>query len=290
MLRSLIAHVFFLFAAVGSSLAGAQSARAEVPLEFATWLNVATDFLDHQIGQELELPWRTLDSVVQSTAEGYGCLVHQCRLGVGGTRGLQLVHAIDLVEELRHSGVAGVVTPAKNWNFPAENFELQSYKIVQGNVRSKQSSELKAEVSPVVAVFSNAIGHASSAQRSLLNGLARLATQVNEQMDRLEKEAYRPAEPLVRSASRAWENLVASASSQRRDEVFDWQDEPSAKSSPSKSSATFDTSTILSYWQEVSNFAQAKLNWLTSKVRHIVENGLKSIEPQFLILELVPLA
>lgn len=287
MLRSLIAHVFFLFATVAIALTSAQSAHAEMPFEFALWLNVATDSLDHQIDQEMQLQRQTLDLVFQRTAEGVERLMDQCRTGVGGRRGLQLVRVIDLLVELGDSGVAGVVAPAKNWNFPEENYEFRRRRVVQGNVQPRPKS--KAVVSPIAENFSVALGHGGLAQR-FDDTLARLATRAREEMDRFEEAVYRPAEPLVQVASRAWGKLVAGSAGQNRAEVSVSGEATPNKSMLSDGFSAFKIGELMSYWVEVSNSAQAKLNWLTSKVRHIAEAYLESIEPQFLILQLDPMA
>ena len=292
MLRSLIAHVFFLFAIAATSLAGLQSARAEIPFE--AWLSVAADSLDHQIAQQIELPWQTLGSIGRRTAKSFDRVMDQCRMGVGGTRGLQLVRVIDLLVELRDSGVAGVVAPTKNWNFPAENYELQQCRMVKGDLRSQPCRELKAEVSPksaaIVENFSAVLRHGSVGQQLFQTAwLAGLAAHAKEAIVRLEEAVFSPAEPLVQAANRAWEKLTAMPD-QNRAEVSDKCEKTAEISTLSDVSTTFEAGVFASYWTDVSNSAQAKLNWLTSKVRHIAEAYLRSIEPQFLILELDPMA
>jgi len=83
MLRSLIAHVFFLFATAAIAIAGHQSARAEMPFE--TWLSVAADSLDQKIGQQMELSWKSLDAIGQRTAESFDRVLVSCS-AVGSRR------------------------------------------------------------------------------------------------------------------------------------------------------------------------------------------------------------
>ena len=293
MLRSLIAHALFFIAIVASPLTGLQSARAEMPFE--AWLSMAADSIDHQISQQIELPWQTLGLMGQRTTEGFDHVMNQCRMGVGGTRGLQFVRLIDLLVELRDSGVAGVVAPRKNWNFPAENFELQRCRIVQGERRSHQSQNLEEAMAPtsisVTEKVSAFLGH-GNAGRQLLYQFTQLASQAKEAMDQLEEEVYRPAQPLVQAANRAWDRLMATSLERDQDlaETSDSRSEPLEKSELSDASGSFEAGQLTDFWLEVSNSAQAKLNWLTSKVRHIAEACLKTIEPQFLALEFDPTA
>jgi len=69
MLRSLIAYVLFFFAIVASPFAGLQSAQAENP--YKGWLGMAADSLEHQISQQIELPWQSLDSMRQHTIQTF---------------------------------------------------------------------------------------------------------------------------------------------------------------------------------------------------------------------------
>ena len=284
MLRSLIAHALFFIAIVASPLTGLQSARAEMPFE--AWLSMAADSIDHQISQQIELPWQTLGLMGQRTTEGFDHVMNQCRMGVGGTRGLQFVRLIDLLVELRDSGVAGVVAPRKNWNFPAENFELQRCRIVQGERRSHQCRNLKEAMAPtsisVTERVSAFLGH-GNAGRQLLHQFTQLASQAKEAMDQLEEEVYRPAQPLVQAANRVWDKFTATSRGENQTEVSD-----SAAQAPGEntiSDAAPKAGVLSAYMVEVSSSAQARLNWLTSKVRRIAEACMKSVEPQFLILE-----
>jgi len=275
MLRSLIAHVFFLFAITATLLAGQQSARAEMPFE--AWLSVAADSIDQQIEQQKESSWQSLRSMGQITADSFDDVMDQCRMGVGGKRGLQLVQAIDLFVELRDSGVAGVVASEKN-------YELPRCGLVQGDARSNQSRELKATMAPVAETVEENFSTLLSRGSAGLSLLADLVAQAKETIARLEEEAYRPVEPLVRAAHRAWDRLTSFAD-QDLAEVSDSSEETEESSTLSDASNTLEASVFAGYLQEVSHSAEAKLHWLTSKVRHIAEACLKSIEPQFLILE-----
>jgi len=284
MLRSLIAHALFFFAIAASPLTGLQSARAEMPFE--AWLSMAADSIDHQISQQIELPWQTLGLIGQRTTEGFDRVMDQCRMGVGGSRGLQFVRLIDLLVELRDSGVAGVVGQRKNWNFPAENFELQRCRVVRGERQSHQSLNLEEATAPTsisatekVSAF---LGH-GNAGRQLLHLFTQLASQAKEAMDQLEEEVYRPAQPLVQAANRVWDKFMATSSGENRAEVLGSDAQPPRKNTISD--AAPKAGVLSAYMVEVSNSAQARLNWLTSKVRHVAEACLKSIEPQFLILE-----
>ncbi len=292
MLRSLIAHVFILIALAVIPLACPQSARAATPLE--AWLRVAADSLDQQIAQQMQLPWQALDLMGQRTAERFDRVMDQCRMGAGGTRGMQLVRVIDLLVELRESGVTGVVAPAKNWNFPAEHFVLQRRKIVQENSRSSQVRGCKAAAPPIsTAVIMKAsvlLEQIITDRRFFPTALARLATQTNTTADRLAAAVCDPAEPLVQAARQAWDQLVVASADQKRAGLSDLSVEKPKKSTLSQASVKTQTSVLVRDWLEVSHSAQAKLNWLTSKVRHIAEACLKRIEPEFLILKVKPLA
>ena len=286
MLRSLIAHALFFIAIVASPLTGLQSARAEMPFE--AWLSMAADSIDHQISQQIELPWQTLGLIGQRTAESFDHVMDQCRMGVGGNRGVQFVRLIDLLVELRDSGVAGVVPPRKNWNFPAENFELQRIKLVQGDRRSHQWQKLEEAVAPVSRSvgenISTVLGHGNTGRPLLqIARLKQLASQAKEAMDQLEEEVYRPAQPLVQAANRVWDKFTATSRGENQTEVSD-----SAAQAPGEntiSDAAPKAGVLSAYMVEVSSSAQARLNWLTSKVRRIAEACMKSVEPQFLILE-----
>jgi len=135
-------------------------------------------------------------------------------------------------------------------------------------------------------------GHGGTTGQQLLQiaQLDRLATQAKEAMDRLEEAVYRPAQPLVQAANRVWDRLAAMSTEQDRAETSDSRVQAPEKSALGSTTGSFAVGVLMDYWLEVSNSAQAKLNWLTSKVRHIAEACLKSIEPQFLNLELDPLA
>ncbi len=272
MLRSMITRVIFLIAIAASALFSVPSARAEMP--FKAWLAVAVDSLDHQIGQQNELSLETFGLLHRRAKENFDRILNQCRIGVGGTRGLQLVRMIDLFVELRDSGVAGLLASSKNWNCPLENYVLQRCPMVQANAPALQR--------PVVEKFSAALEHCRSARRLFHSALARLSAQANTQMARLEMEVYRPAQSLVQAVSQPWGKWKVTATDQNRPVLAESRNMPVADN--------FLSAKMVSYWQEVSHFAQAKLNWLTSKVRHIAEACLKGIEPQFLILEFEPLA
>jgi len=235
MLRSLIAHALFFIAVVASPLTGLQSARAEMPFE--AWLSMAADSIDHQISQQIELPWQTLGLI---------------------------------------------------WNFPAENFELQRIKLVQGDRRSHQWQKLEEAVAPVSRSvgenISTVLGHGNTGRPLLqIARLKQLARQAKEAMDQLEEEVYRPAQPLVQAANRVWDKFTATSRGENQTEVSD-----SAAQAPGEntiSDAAPKAGVLSAYMVEVSSSAQARLNWLTSKVRRIAEACMKSVEPQFLILE-----
>ena len=292
MLRSLIAHVFFLFAMAAISSAGLPSARAEMPLE--AWLSMAADSLDQQISQQTELSWQELDAIGQRAAESFGRVMDQCRMGVGGRRGLQLAQAIDLLVGLRKSGVTRVVAPAKNFSCPAESFEDQRCRIVLGNARSHQLLDSKAAAPPisasVVENLSAILGRKSEAHRLIHSTLTQLATQSNDAVAQLEEAVYGPAEPLVQAAGQAWDQWMTASADRNRAQLSDSSLKTREKSTLSDVSGRSVPGLLMNYWLEVSNFAQAKLNWLTSKVRHFAKAYLKSIEPQFLILEFDPMA
>ena len=292
MLRSLIAHVFFLFATVAISMSGLQSARAEIPFE--AWLSVAAESFDQQIYQQIELPRQTFQLLSKRTAASFGRVMDQCRMGVGGTRGLQLVRAVDLLVELRDSGVAGAFTSKKNWNFPAENFELQAHRLPLsrssqdfGRMTNEQPNRLTKSATKSVKKYRpwHFLLGPDGGHRLVHTALARLGRHTNEAVDRLEEAVFGSAEPLILAASREWDRLTASTAHKDRADLSDSHQETPEKSALWEASKTFGPSVLMSYYLEVSNSAQAKLNWLTSKVRHIVEACLKRIEPQFLILE-----
>lgn len=292
MLRSLIAHVFFLFATAAIAIAGHQSARAEMPFE--TWLSVAADSLDQKIGQQMELSWKSLDAIGQRTAESFDRVLDQCRMGVAGRRGMQFVRAIEILVKLRDSGAARVVAPAKNWNFPEENCELQRCRVAQDTGESLHRQDSKAAssliASKVVKNFSVLRRQVCVSHRLLRTTLSRLAIQTNHAADRIEEAVLGPAEPLVLATTQAWDQWIAAPAKQHPAELSELSLQNQEKSTLSEASGGWSASFLINYWLEVSNSAQAKLNWLTSKVRHIAEDCLESIKPQFLILELDSMA
>ncbi len=288
MLRSKIARVIFIIAISIPSLTSLQSAQAEMP--FDAWMTVAIDSVDHQINRQYQRPWATIEYLRRRTQQNLDRVLNQCRMGVGGTRGLQLVRGIELLEELRNVGVAGILSPAKNWNFPLENHELHRNRIVQGDELSLYDPVLQTAVHGTGGTLSTVLTQCCSGQRLFQTALDQITTEANKQMASLREEVFRPTQPLVQTVIQPWEKWNVASADQKRVELVLALREPSAEQSFSGILAPFKLASLERYWLDVSNFAQAKLNWLTSKARHIAEACLKSIEPQFLALEHKPLA
>ena len=95
MLRSLIAPLSFLLLALALTvLSTPRTANAEMPFE--GWLSFAADSLDQQIDEQVKLSWKSFQSISQCAAENFDHMLDQCRMGVAGSRGRQLVRLIDL--------------------------------------------------------------------------------------------------------------------------------------------------------------------------------------------------
>lgn len=313
MLRSLIAYVSFLIAIAFALLPNMRTAHAEMPFE--AWLSVATVSVDQQIDSQMERSWQSFELAAQSVAERSDQVIQQCRLGMGGARGSQLVCAVELLDQLCESGVAGVLAPAKNWGFPAEYYVLKRQTVVSSEQKRHQQGQTNITV-------------LEQANRGMRQRVANNVTVV-----KIGESVYRRAEPLVQTASRGWDGLMKLAAASHRSAVanhfFEVQPavevQPATQAQPAVENLAMDSkfeSKLDSYWEyysacdrwevtlqssrttgsaatpqrsevdmfkrcwhALSNSAQAKLNWLTSKVRHLADACLKSIEPQYLILE-----
>ena len=319
MLRSLIAYVSFLIAIAFALLPNMGTAHAEMPFE--AWLSVATVSVDQQIDSQMERSRQSFELAAQSVAERFDQVIQQCRLGMGGARGSQLVCAVELLEQLRESGVAGVLAPAKNWGFPAEYYVQKRQTVVSSEQKRHPQGQTKITV-------------LEQANRGLRQRVANDETVV-----KIGESVYRRAEPLVLAASRGWDRLMKLAAASHRSAVANHsfvvqpavevqpatQLQPATQPQPAVENLAMDSkfeSKLDSYWEyysacdrwevtlqsirttgsaaapqrsevdmlkrcwrALSNSAQAKLNWLTSKVRHLADACLKSIEPQYLILE-----
>lgn len=307
MLRSLIAYVSFLIAIALALLPNMGAAHAEMPFE--AWLSVATDSLGQQIDSQMERSRQSFELAAQSVAERFDHVIQQCRLGMGGARGSQLVCAVELLEQLRESGVAGVLAPAKNWGFPAECYVLKRQTVVSSEQERHPLGQTKITV-------------LEQANRGLRQRVA-----IKETVVRIGESVYRRAEPLVQTARRGWDGLMKLTAAAHRSAVANhpfevqtatqvqpatenlvmdskfeskldsyWENysacdrwEVTLQSSRTTGSAATpqrsEVDMFKSCWRELFNSAQAKLNWLTSKVRHLTDACLKSIEPQYLILD-----